>query len=511
MNTFADFDISKILEGFYRRKGLIIAVFVVVATLAFYLAYNIPNVYRSSTLILMTRQRIPTSYVRSTVTTDINQRINAITQQIMSRTRLEKIVNEFNLYPGGAGITMEDRVEQLRKGIRIDVRKSDAFGLSFESGSPEKAMQVTSRLASLFIEENLQVREQQALGTTSFINAEAERLRKELEQQETEVNKFKIENRFELPDQVDTNLRTLDQLRSQLRSNLERLASLQDRKVAVEKQMVESDNLPVTAEPNSDQLRPPSQEVQIRKKQLEALLVRYSDKHPDVMRLREEIKTLENDAAKIKESDLSKDANSKPATTAINPMQQMIKQQVSALDSTIRSLENENKSLRDEIATYQARVNNTPLRAIELSKVSRTYTITLSKYQDLLRKGLDSELSENMERKQKGEQFQVVDPASFPVKPVRPNRPVFVMVGLLGGLLGGFGLAFVLEALDTSFKRTEEVNHYVNLPILATIPNILSRGAALEQRRLQAWLVGSSVGALAIGLIFIRLFGARFF
>ena len=246
--------------------------------------------------------------------------------------------------------------------------------------------------------------------------------------------------------------------------------------------------------------------------------MRYSNKHPDVVRLRDEIKTLETDAelqaAIVKESDLSKDSkhsDSNPTTPSINPMQQMIKDQVSTLDKAMRSLETENSGLRDEIATYQTRINNSPLRGIELSKVSRTYNITLSKYQDLLRKSLDSELSENMERKQKGEQFQVVDPASFPIKPVSPNRPLFLMVGLFGGLIGGFGLAFVLEALDTSFRRTEEVNHYVDLPILATIPNIMSRGAALEQRRMQAWLVGCSAGAIAIGLICIRLFGARFF
>jgi uncharacterized protein involved in exopolysaccharide biosynthesis len=170
MNVVADFDISKILNTLNRRKGLILSVFVVVSSLAAYLATVLPNVYQSNALILVTPQRVPTSVVASTVTIDLSERMQSITQEIMSRTQLEKIVQEFNLYV--KVVALEDRINVLRKSIKIESRRNNVFQLSFESEDPEKAKQVTSRLGSLFIDQNLNAREQQAQGTKSFSNGE---------------------------------------------------------------------------------------------------------------------------------------------------------------------------------------------------------------------------------------------------------------------------------------------------------------------------------------------------
>jgi protein tyrosine kinase modulator len=153
MNVVADFDISKILNTLNRRKGLILSVFVVVSSLAAYLATVLPNVYQSNALILVTPQRVPTSVVASTVTIDLSERMQSITQEIMSRTQLEKIVQEFNLYV--KVVALEDRINVLRKSIKIESRRNNVFQLSFESEDPEKAKQVTSRLGSLFIDQNL--------------------------------------------------------------------------------------------------------------------------------------------------------------------------------------------------------------------------------------------------------------------------------------------------------------------------------------------------------------------
>ncbi len=200
MNGMADFDISPILGGFYRRKKLIVCVFVVVFLLSAYLAAILPKIYQSSSLILVSPQRVPSSFVTSTITTALGERMQSMIQEILSRTQLEKIVKEFDIYPSGNASIMEDRVERLRKAIKVEFRRNNVFQLSFESDNPEKAKQVTGRIASLFIEQNLQVREQQAIGTKSFMTAEADRLRKELEEQESVVNQYKAANRFELPD-----------------------------------------------------------------------------------------------------------------------------------------------------------------------------------------------------------------------------------------------------------------------------------------------------------------------
>src|SRR5262245_59555001 len=297
MNGVANFDISKMLNALNRRKGLIVSVFIVVSSLAGYLATVLPNVYQSSVLIRVTPQRVPTSFVASTVTIDLSERMQSITQEIMSRTQLEKIVQEFNLYL--KVVDLEDRINVLRKSIKIESRRNNIFQLSFESEDPEKAKQVTSRLGSLFIEQNLNAREQQAQGTKSFINAETERLRKELEEQEGVVTKYKAAHGYELPDQLDTNLRSLEQLRRALEGNNQRLSALQERKAVLQKQNVEAD-IPKTDAltgplPIPLNTMPQSVQLEMKKKELDSLLQRYSNKHPDVIRTKKEVQALEND------------------------------------------------------------------------------------------------------------------------------------------------------------------------------------------------------------------------
>jgi uncharacterized protein involved in exopolysaccharide biosynthesis len=194
-----------------------------------------------------------------------------------------------------------------------------------------------------------------------------------------------------------------------------------------------------------------------------------------------------------------------------NPLKQIIEEQIGSLKASIKAIETSNNELRNSIAVLQKRVENTPLRGIELTKVTRTYDITLRKYQDLLAKGLESQLSENLEKKQKGEQFQVIDPANLPLAPLKPNRPLILLGGLAAGIIGGLGAAFIWDLLDRSLKNGDDLSSFVDLPILATIPTIVTRSAVLERRRAQGILGVSTLGVLAVGLVLIRLFGSRFF
>jgi len=511
MNGMADFDISQILSSFYRRKGLIICVCVVVFLLSVYTAAILPNIYQSTSLILVSPQRVPSSFVTSTITTDLAERMQAIIQEILSRTQLEKIVQEFNLYPSDKSSMLGDRIERLRKTIKIELRRNNVFLLSFESENPEKAKQVTGRLASLFIEQNLQVREQQAIGTKTFMSAEADRLRKELEEQETVVNQYKAAHRYELPEQLDGNLRTLEQLRREMEASNQRLTSLQERKGILQKQTVESDILGVDllgggftgpAEGGTQNIQ-----IQMRKKELDSLLQRYSNKHPDVVRIKKEIEALEAEARNVVPSQSS----TLTSASSGNPLKQVLQSQITDIDAEIQTLRTQRDNIRSQVVTLQSRVDVTPIRAIELSKISRGYEITLRKYQDLLSKSLESDLSENMEKKQKGEQFQILDPANFPLKPLRPNRPMIILIGFLVGLGGGFGLAFVWENVDTSFKRGDEVSAYVNVPLLVTIPALMTRGSVVEQRRSQGVMVLASLGALTVGIVCLRIFAPMFF
>lgn len=513
MNTISELDISSVLNGFYRRKNLIVATLLVVASLATYLAVILPDVFRSSTLIVVSPQRVPASFVASTVTMDVAERIQSIIQEILSRTQLEKIINEFQLSPMDAkGPTVEDRVESLRKKIKIEVRRNNVFQMSYESASPEKAKQVTSKLASLFVDQNLQVREEQAVGTKTFINAETDRLRKELEEQESVVNQYKAANLYELPDQLSTNLRGLEQLQREFESTSQRLSALQERKGVLQKQSVESDILGVDLFGGSTTISTEgeTQNVQlaIKKRELDSLLQRYSSKHPDVTRLRREIDALEAESKGAVSA-----TKSTPATmrSSANPLKQVLQTQISDLDSEIQALRAQSERVRNQMGGMQARVDKAPLRSIELSKISRGYEITLRKFQDLLAKGLDSELSENMEKKQKGEQFQILDPANFPLRPERPNRLLIVALGIALGLGGGLVLALLWDNLDTSFKRSDEVYSCIDVPLLATLPALITRGSVVEQRRSQGLLVVSSIGVLAVGLVLVRVFGPLYF
>jgi polysaccharide chain length determinant protein (PEP-CTERM system associated) len=453
---------------------------------------------------------VPATLVGSTVTHPriLRERIQSIIQEFLSTTQLERTIQEFNRHPSKATAALEVSIEDLRKSITVESRREpNVFELSFESKNPEKAKQVTNRLASLFIEQNLRVREHQAQETKSFINAEAERLRKELEEQEAVVNRYKAANRFELPEQLDTNLRSLEQLRRELEANNLRLAALQERKGVLQKQTVESDFremdvLPAGFSPGQGHGATQIVQIQMKKKELDSLLQRYSSKHPDVVRLQKEIQTLENAST-----------HSNPASStepsSVNPLKRVLQTQIADIDLEIHALQSERT--RSQISVLQTRIDNTPVRAIELSKISRGYEITVRKYQDLLAKGLESELSENVEKQQKGEQFQIVEPANFPVKPVRPNRLMIVLAGLAGGLVVGIGLAVLLETLDTSFKKSDEINAFVNVPLLATIPAVLTRGSVLEQRRGRGLLALASIGTLAIGVVCVRILGPMYF
>ena len=511
MNGMADFDISRLLTSFYRRKILIICVWGVVLLLSAYTAAILPNVYQSSSLILIVPQRVPSSFVTSTITTDLGERMQSIIQEILSRTQLAKIVHEFNLYHFNNAASIEDRVEKLRKAIKVELRRNNVFQLSYESHDPATAEKIVARIGSLFIEQNIQIREQQAVGTKSFMNAEADRLRKELEEQESIVNRYKAAHRYEMPEQLDSNLRTLQQLRRETETSDLRLTALQERKGILQRQSVEPDV--ATIDPiggtllTSPEDAGPTLRLQMKKKELESLLQRYSNKHPDVLRLKREIEVLEGE---FRDTAPSK-ASTGVAVPVANPLKKVLNSQIADIDAEIQTLRTQREQISSQISMLQSRIDATPIRAIEFSKISRGYEITLRKYQDLLGKTLESELSENMEKNQKGERFQLLDAANFPTKPLRPNRPIIVLIGFLIGLGGGLGLAILSDNWDTSFRKSDDINAYANVPVLATIPALMTRGSVIEQRRSQSVLVLASIGALVVGAVFVRIFAPMYF
>jgi len=513
VNNSSGMDLIWLWQVVCRRKYLILAVGCVVFSLTAYYTSTLPLVFRSRTVILVTPQRLPSSYIQTTVTAPIEQRVKTMAQQILGRANVESIIEELDLYPGKTGdAPMADRIQKLRKKINILTvrgtgrgRPAESFELSFDADSPQTALKVTERLSALFIEENLRVREEQAAGTTSFINAETDGFRKDLEEQEARVNQYKAQYRFELPEQIDANLRMLDQSRRELENGMLRLSSLQERKANLEKQLSEPELIRMdssVASSGAGSTVPTIGGVDFKRRELEFLRQKYSEKHPDVIRLNREIKGLEF------ETPVEKTA---PAQTSLRPMVDLrttLTKHSQDLQIEIESLQALNERLRGQVASFQNRIDNTPLRAIELTKITRSYEITLGKYKELLARGLDSKLSENMEKKQKGEQFQLFDPPSFSNTPIAPNRPQILFIGLALGLAAGFGIAFLLEKLDKSFLKPEDLDGYIDVPVFAALPLVATRGSVLAARKAGSLLVFASIVVVVIGVVLIRLLGS---
>jgi len=502
-------DLQKLLDIFDRRKGLILAVFVVIFSLGVYLAVILPDIYRSSALIRFVPQELPNSYVQSTVIITMQERINAIANDILSRSRLERIIREFNLYPELTG-SMKERRKKMRGNIRVEADETESvFGLSFDeavsptfelsydSRSPAKAQEVAARLALVFVDETMKLRTERATATTVFIKTEADRLKQDVEKQETKVNLYKAKYRYDLPERLQANLIALEQLRNELQNNILRLSSLRDSKANLEKELLATRNTGgekgLSRMDQADTLRT----------ELETLLSRYSHRHPDVIRLKQEIKAIE-----AAEQTQAPKAQPVPPVFHLerDPVKKMLLKQIQDLKTETKSLHAKNKILRDKITVYQARVDNTSTRAIQLSKITRTYEVTQQKYEDLLRKLLESKLSESMEKKKKATRFQILEHAGFPSNPEIPNRPLILVMGFIAALVVGFGLSFLMENFNTTFRNADELNAEIDLPLLASIPAIKTRGMILEKRRQQAVAVMLCLGTIGLGGALIRFY-----
>lgn len=516
MDENSNLNLAKILDIARRYRDIIIATFIVVLFCSSYLALTLPNIYRSSSVILFTPQALPKSYIQSTVNMSMQGRINDITREILSRNRLEKIVRNFNLYApnGQRGLSMGKRVKRLRKDIRIKADEEDnkLFRLSFESRNPLTAQEVTGRITSVFMEEILKFREERAVGTTTFIKAEAERLRKEVEKQEATVNRYKAKHRYELPEQLQVNLSTLEQLRRELQGDHLRLSDLQDRRVTLEQQLFEARQVGLEERGaqniSNEMMSPQFKQLMNMRRKLEDLLSRYSDRHPDVIRLKRKIEGFQLGGLSNSSVVVSPSNGVGPVA---NPVQRMLFKQIQDLEAKIKSLEASNERLRKKIATYQVRVDNTPTRAIYLSKISRTYDITLRKYQDLLGKTLESQVSENMEKQQKSKNVRLVNSAYFPTSPVKPDRKLILAAGFVVALGAGLGLSILLDMMGSSFQSAEELTSEIDIPLLASIPIIKTQAMFMEKRRVQLVTVLLSLASLGIGIFGIRVYSQFYY
>jgi polysaccharide chain length determinant protein (PEP-CTERM system associated) len=480
-------NLTQYLDMALRRKWWITIPFLLTLLVGIAYALLVPRVYEAETLILVQPQKVPQDFVRTIVSSDVEDRLRTITQQVTSRTNLERIIKEFELYdkPPESDLLLDEKVELLREKVRIDVarggRGGNAFTISFQSKDPRKAMQVTNGLASNFISENLKIRESQALGTSAFLSDELETVRKRLVEKEEQLKEYRQRYMGGMPEHLPTNLRMLERLQGMLDQKNKSLIDAENRKLILQEQMsatrvgsrisAEGDvGSRVGGGPALDPAEVSSGELAELKKQLTLLETRYTDNHPDIRRLRKMISELEGAETG------SEAGHAGPASEPAKPISTIPEgketpgSQLAEIQTEIKSLKYEIGKVQEKIASYQQKVEDTPKREQELLSMQRDYENLRELYNSLLNRKLEADIAVSMEKKQKGEQFRVIDPAKIPDRPIKPNlKKIIIMVLFLGLAMGG-GLAYLKEMMDTSYTTPEEVEGDLRVPVLLSMP-----------------------------------------
>jgi len=541
---------SDYLDILRRRKWYIIFSILLIMFGASVYCVIAPEKYISSSTILVVAQRVPEEYVRSTISTRVDERLFTIRQQVLSRTRLLAVMGELGLYKEARKkLPPEEVVEMMRKNIDIQVASTtdrgrrrdsseDAFTLSVTHENPVLAMKTASRLASYFIEENLKSREQQAVGTSEFLKSQLQKTKARLEAQEERVKRYKLQNMGELPQQLPANLQILSRLQDQLKMNSDATRNAQDRKVYLEAQIgtleaqlntiaaqmsasVTGSNTPSTSTMSTAAL---ANELTEKRSQLTALSTKYTDRYPEIRRLKVEIgqqeKRLADLIAKEGPSGSSPGLVRRSSNAGTGSYDEApgsrereeigrLRAQIKGLDSEIASLRNDRQGIENTIAGLEARVENSPRREQEMVSLTRDYENLKSSYNDLLKKKLDAEVSQNLEERQKGEQFQILDPANLPQKPFTPDRQKVLGIAFASALLIGFGGAFGLEMINPTLRGKREFQHYFNVPVLASIPIIRDTEYEARKNRQLTFLYSGLISLGALVTLFLFIFGQK--
>lgn len=496
---------ADILVILRRRKKSLILPAVAVMFLAALVALLLPPIYRSTATILIEEQEIPSEFVMTTVTSFAEQRIQQINQRIMSFTRLLEIIQRFGLYPELTDKkTTEEIVEQMRKDTELKPVSAEvvdrrtgrpttatiAFTLSYQGKDPDKVQQVANVLTSLFLEENLKERTKKAEETSSFLEAEMERVKEELVAIEARLAAFKQANINALPELLQVNIQSLNNIERNLEINNEQLRSLREREGSLQTQLA-------SVKPHLEK----EEELASRKRfedlkiQLVALTKRFSDEHPDVKNTRAEIAELE---ARLADIDAKRSRKADPPD---NPAYITLSAQLAAVRADIQSTQKQIERLNAEAAEYRRRIAATPNVEEEYSLLIATRNSTQAKVSDLMRKLMEAQVAHGLEKEQKGERFNLIEPPRLPEKPYKPNRLAILLIGAVLGIGAGVGFAALREFSDDAIRGTDRLEAETRLSVLTGIPVIWSPADILRRRRKRAVMALGATAATVAGIV----------
>jgi succinoglycan biosynthesis transport protein ExoP len=490
-----------------------------------------PDRYESEALILVEQQKVPEHYVTPNITLDLQDRVRGMTQQILSRTRLQATIDRFRLYPRGRGLSSlletRDPVERMRKDIQIELVQSDpktggrpgeltAFKIHYFASSPEIAQQVNSELTSLFIEENLKSQQQLSESTTAFFNSQLIDARAKLEEQEAKVREFKAKHFGDLPSQLGSNVQILSGLQGQLEGTQRAVDGATQQKLYLESLLQQYQSVQAAIVDGGSAVSPPEalekELVDMRRRLVDARS-RYTDDYPDIVALKDKIaqtealkKQIEEEIVSTQKTAAANDSVKPALAEAVqhHPSTSMmqIQSQIKSNQLEIQNYEKRRRDLESQISSYQSRLNLTPATEQELTDISRGYEGSKANYDSLLQKQNQSQLATSLEQRQQGEHFTIIDPPSSPVKPFSPNHLLVSLGGVGFGMAVGFGLVIFMELTNVCIRREKDLEGLVRARVLVGIPSLSTRG----DEHLRVLRQGMEI-AVAVGIVILIVAG----
>lgn len=438
-----------------------------------------PDRYKASTTILVDPQKVPEKYVSPTVSSDPGQRLTTITQQVLSTTRLQQIIDDMQLYPELRGkVSREELIDLMRKDITITVKQGSSSGLSaftieYEGRQRQQVAQVANQLAASFIEWNVKSREQQAQDTTEFLASQLKEAKQNLEVQEARLSAFKMRHLGEMPEQQPANMQALTQLQGQFQANVDALNRLEVERTLLSRGLESNNSGAVKTVPVVTERTRLEAERRQLKSQLQDLQNRYTSAHPEVVdvaarlqRVEDRLKTMPPDPPVVAEVQ---------DNTAVSVRLQLI-------DRESKRLTDDQKRITEQMNSYRAKVDAVPVREQEMAELNRNYSVSKEHYQSLLDKTFSAGMAADLEKKQQAEHFTILDLAQVPEKPFKPKRALMFLGSLLGALALSLGLAYVKDMLNDTLKLERELKAMLpaNVPLLAAVPQLQ---VAADRRR----------------------------
>jgi polysaccharide chain length determinant protein (PEP-CTERM system associated) len=479
-------DIRYYLNLLLRFRWALIIPFCLAMILGIYYSLSVTPIYEASTLVLTTPPVVSSNIVRPIASETLESQVTTISQQIKSRSNLEKIIGTFNLFsgPGGQQMFMEDKLERLRENIKVDLIQSrtrdgsNAFSISFRGNDPEKTMQIANTLASSFIDTNMEYREEKAADTTAFLESELEGMRNKLEETEKRLSIFRNQYMGELPEQLQSNLQLLASLETQLNNRQERLRDERSRLMIAQNEVEQIRRetqsfrtLPGSTTAGQQQTGGPMTLAQL-KEQLASMQGSYTERHPDVVRLKGMIAEMEAKEPTRNQADAQRGALSATETlqSISSPLlREAVRRRMEA-EANIASIQMEVSQINQQIRDYRLRIERTPQREEQLLSLKRDYENIQNAYNSLLSRKVEADMAVNIQRKNKGEQFRIIDYAKLPEKPVSPNMQRLFMIFVAAGLGIGAGILFLYEFFDQSVRKPEAFQTRLSLPVLMVMP-----------------------------------------